>query len=288
MGLDFNGFWFCKFLPDFYESQDWSKIDRINNYIIFSDDLANDLNYFYKAVIENNRIYTEVCFEQKIKVDDNLRKKGFYTIDYLDKLNRYHTVKLSLYDCTFWLIMKYFDKCPDDLFSSNLNFFFANKETQQFVTNLFNYIWYVKYFIKKNNQYGYTTKLDFSNPRFLKSLNSSNFFEIILGNSYDLVSWFFYVDVSNIEVNKLTADEDYIKYIISLQRSFKLLLEVNDYSICFEAYKDILINLVKLSEFTRDHFFFLKYNDATLKTWNEWYDDELDRLKKLLKFFKKD
>lgn len=288
MGLDYNGFWDWKFLVNFYESKVWSKTERINNYILFCDEIIFELKEMHKAVLDNNKIYTEVVFEQNLVLDYNLRKKGFYTIDYLDNLNRYHSVKLSLYDCTFWLVLKYFDKSPNDLFFTNFNFEFAKKQTQDYVLNMFNYIWYVSYFLKKNNQYGITTKLDFTNPRFLKNLNSSNFCDVILGNSYDLVSWFFYVDVSNILVENLKADEKYIIYIISLQKSYKLLLEVDDNLICFEAYKDILLNLVKLSEFTKSKLSNIKYNDDSLKTWKEWYHDELNKLNKLLKLFKND
>lgn len=288
MGLDYNGFWDWKFLVNFYESKVWSKTERINNYILFCDEIIFELKEMHKAVLDNNKIYTEVVFEQNLVLDYNLRKKGFYTIDYLDNLNRYHSVKLSLYDCTFWLVLKYFDKSPNDLFFTNFNFEFAKKKNQDYVLNMFNYIWYVSYFLKKNNQYGITTKLDFTNPRFLNNLNSSNFCDVILGNSYDLVSWFFYVDVSNILVENLKADEKYIIYIISLQKSYKLLLEVDDNLICFEAYKDILINLVKLSEFTKSKLSNIKYNDDSLKTWKEWYHDELNKLNKLLKIFKND
>lgn len=288
MGLDYNGFWNWKFLVYFFESKEWTKIERINRYICFCDEIIIELSEMHKAVLINNKIYTEVAVDQQLLLDYNLIKKGFYTINYLDNFNRYHPLKLSLYDGTFWLVLKYFDKCPNDFFFTNFNFEFAKKKNQDYVLNLFNYIWYVSYFLKKNNQYGITTKLDFSNPRFLNNLSSTNFYDIILGNSYDLVSWFFYVDVSKIEVEKLKVDEKYIIYIISLQKSYKLLLEVDDNFICFEAYKDILINLVKLSEFTRSKLIYIKYNDDSLKTWREWYDDELIKLKKLLKLFKND
>lgn len=288
MGLDYNGFWDCKFLVSFFESKNLTKIERINYYIFICDEISIELTAMNKAVIDNNKIYTEVVLEQKLKLDYNLRKTGFFTIDYLDSLNRYHSVKLSLYDCTYWLVLKYFDKCPNDLFSTNFNFNFAKKENQDYVLNLFNYIWYVSYFLKRKKIYGFFTKLDFSNPRFLNNLNSSNFCDIILGNSYDLVSWFFYVDVSQIAVEALKDNEKYIINIISLQKSYKLLLEVDDNLICFEAYKDILINLVKLSEFTKSKLSNIKYNDDSLKTWKEWYNDELNKLNKLLKLFKKD
>jgi hypothetical protein len=53
------------------------------------------------AVLENNKIYHTVVLEQKLNLDEILKKKGFYIVYYLDGLNRSHFVKLSLFDITF-------------------------------------------------------------------------------------------------------------------------------------------------------------------------------------------
>lgn len=280
MGLDYVGFW-QKFLLNNIVSEEWTRIERINIYILFCDELIYGLEILYAAVIENNRIYSEVVLEQKLNLNDDLKKKGFFTVYYVDNLGRLLSVKLSLYDCCYWLVLRNYNynKVPNDLNNSNLNFDFVSNNIQNLLMNLFNYIWYVNYFLKKNNEYFRKTKLDFNNPRLLNELNELNFSDIILGNSFDLVSWFFFVNTLNIDVEKLNESEFYIKDIIFLQKSYNIFVEIDDNNLRFEAYKNILISLIKLSEFTKKKFVNIKNNDDSLKTWKEWVQFEINKFK---------
>jgi hypothetical protein len=290
---DFSNFWFkLVYMND--ESRNLEKIKRINLYIDFCDEIFVFLSVLFVHTVNNNWLYTKICKDEKIELTYALRENGFFLVNYKDKSERTYSLNFSFYDYCYWVILKEYAKDPVDIFDCKLNFNFVFDEIQQYYRKMFYYIITVNKYFNQNKDFNIDLgqKKDFSQLTNLNLLDPKlNFFknwdELYIANSYDLLVWFFLVDLSKLGPVKNTDEFFYLKYVVLLQYNFAIFFQnkISDNVIRFNSYKIILFCLIKLSKIFKKIFENIKSADFKLKTWNEWYTDEYAKIKNLLDLF---